>query len=315
MYFCGKYKSMKKLISLLLLIPLLLSCKSNEDKVNELIRNHMFQTLYDYQSYEPILTEIMEVEYAPENSADYIKFIKLFTEAKNDGLLDDKLERKAEDASNGILTLMDSLGNADDLYGTSMGYKVTHKFRCKSRDGVFDLVTKRFLVDNEMKSIIWEYTVDEGNSVDKNILSFLVKWQRYKIKMERFADYKRENIKFMQENRNEEGVVSLPSGLQYKVLHEGKGRVPIKTDRVKIHYINKTIEGTLIDNTIERGKPFETQVDWLVKGLVEALTIMPVGSKWMVYVPYELGYGDRDMGLIKPYSTLIMEVHLLEIEK
>lgn len=132
---------------------------------------------------------------------------------------------------------------------------------------------------------------------------------------ETYAEYKAENEKFLAENKNKEGVQTTESGLQYKVLVEGKGEVPAETARVKVHYKGTLIDGTEFDSSYQRNTPATFGVNQVIKGWTEALKMMPVGSKWQIFVPQELAYGARETGKIKPFSTLIFEVELLEIEK
>ena len=122
--------------------------------------------------------------------------------------------------------------------------------------------------------------------------------------------------KFLEENAKRDDVVSLPSGLQYKVLVKGQGEVPQSSDKVKVHYEGRLLDGTVFDSSYKRGEPAEFTPMQVIKGWTEALTLMPVGSKWQLYIPYELGYGERGAGEnIKPYSMLIFDVELLEIVK
>jgi len=121
-------------------------------------------------------------------------------------------------------------------------------------------------------------------------------------------------VKFLEENKKNEGVVVLPSGLQYKVLTEGTGEKPTASDKVSVHYEGKLIDGTVFDSSYKRGEPTSFGVTQVIKGWTEALQLMPVGSKWMLYIPYELAYGDREAGKeIKPYSALTFTVELLDI--
>jgi len=122
--------------------------------------------------------------------------------------------------------------------------------------------------------------------------------------------------KFLQENKLKEGVVTLPSGLQYKVLTEGKGEKPKATDKVEVNYEGRLIDGTVFDSSYDRNKPSSFRVNQVIKGWTEALKLMPVGSEWEIYIPQELAYGEREQGnKIKPYSALIFTVELLSIEK
>lgn len=122
--------------------------------------------------------------------------------------------------------------------------------------------------------------------------------------------------KFLEENAKRDSVVTLPSGLQYQVLVKGEGEVPQASDRVKVNYEGRLIDGTVFDASARHGgEPAEFTPTQVIKGWTEALTMMPVGSKWRLFIPYDLAYGDRDQGQIKPFSTLIFDVELVEIVK
>ena len=121
--------------------------------------------------------------------------------------------------------------------------------------------------------------------------------------------------KFLAENAKKEGVKTLPSGLQYKVIKEGTGAIPADTSLVKVHYEGKLIDGTVFDSSLKRGEPAEMYANRVIKGWTEALTHMPVGSEWEVYIPQDLAYGEREAGQIKPFSALIFKIQLLEIKK
>jgi FKBP-type peptidyl-prolyl cis-trans isomerase len=119
---------------------------------------------------------------------------------------------------------------------------------------------------------------------------------------------------FLEENKKREGVHTTESGLQYEILTEGKGPKPAATDRVRVHYHGTLIDGTVFDSSVESGQPAVFGVGQVIPGWTEALQLMPVGSKWKVYIPSNLGYGERGAsGDIGPNSTLIFEVELLEI--
>ena len=119
---------------------------------------------------------------------------------------------------------------------------------------------------------------------------------------------------FLAENAKKEGIVTLPSGLQYQVITEGNGKKPSATDRVKCHYEGTLIDGTLFDSSIKRGQPAVFGVNQVIRGWVEALQLMTEGSKWRLFIPSELGYGAQQAGeMIPPHSTLIFEVELIEV--
>ena len=123
-------------------------------------------------------------------------------------------------------------------------------------------------------------------------------------------------IAFLAENAKKDSVITLPSGLQYKVLVAGKGEVPTVSDKVQVNYEGRRIDGTVFDASARHGdKPAEFMPTQVIKGWTEALTMMPVGSKWQLYIPSELAYGKRETGQIKPYSTLVFDVELVGIVK
>lgn len=120
---------------------------------------------------------------------------------------------------------------------------------------------------------------------------------------------------FLAANKSKEGVVTLPSGLQYKILKEGAGPKPVATDTVAVNYRGTLLDGTEFDSSYKRGKPATFPVGQVIKGWTEALQLMPVGSKWQVFVPSDLAYGERSPGAeIGPNSTLIFEIDLLSIQ-
>lgn len=128
------------------------------------------------------------------------------------------------------------------------------------------------------------------------------------------AEVKEEGEKFLAENAKKAGIFTTKSGLQYEIIREGNGAKPAATDRVKVHYHGTLIDGTVFDSSVERNNPATFGVNQVIQGWVEALQLMPVGSKWKLYIPQELAYGARGAGqAIKPYSALIFEVELLEI--
>ena len=131
-----------------------------------------------------------------------------------------------------------------------------------------------------------------------------------------YGENKAAGEKFLAENKTKEGVITTESGLQYKVIKAGKGEIPTKESTVKVHYKGTLIDGTEFDSSYKREEPTSFRADRVIAGWTEALTMMPVGSKWELYIPQELAYGVRGAGeQIKPFSTLIFEVELLEIEK
>ena len=133
--------------------------------------------------------------------------------------------------------------------------------------------------------------------------------------MKEFGPNKEAGEKFLAENAKKEGVKTLPSGVQYKVLKEGNGAVPADTSVVKVHYEGRTMEGNVFDSSYKRGEPTKFRVDQVIKGWTDALKQMPAGSTWEIYVPQELAYGERQQGSdIKPFSMLIFKIELIDVD-
>lgn len=133
--------------------------------------------------------------------------------------------------------------------------------------------------------------------------------------MERqYGDNRRTGEAFLAANAKKDSVETLPSGVQYKVLVKGSGDIPTATSKVKVNYEGRLIDGTVFDSSYERKQPATFGCNQVIKGWTEALTHMPVGSKWEIYIPQELGYGSREAGKIPPFSALVFTVELLDIE-
>ena len=121
--------------------------------------------------------------------------------------------------------------------------------------------------------------------------------------------------KFLAENKKKDGVIVTPSGLQYKVIKEGKGAKPKTTDKVKVHYAGTLINGEEFDSSYKRGEPVEFKLGQVILGWQEGIRLMPVGSKYILYIPSKYAYGEKSTGKITPNSVLIFEVELLDIVK
>ena len=135
-----------------------------------------------------------------------------------------------------------------------------------------------------------------------------------KLEEERTKVQKEVGLDFLVENAKKEGVVTLPSGLQYKIIKEGTGKIPTASDSVECHYEGKLIDGTKFDSSYDRKQTATFGVTQVIPGWVEALQLMPEGSKWELYIPYNLAYGERGAGQFIPqYSTLIFDIELVKV--
>jgi FKBP-type peptidyl-prolyl cis-trans isomerase FklB len=210
------------------------------------------------------------------------------------------------------LTLKTPKDKASYAVGLNVGRNLGAQLRQQSVEvdqaillrGVKDALAggKTLLTDDEAKAALTQLQADTRNK------------QMEKMKVVSETN-KKEGLDFLGANKTKEGVVTLPSGLQYKILAEGTGPKPTGTDTVVCNYRGTLINGTEFDSSYKRGQPASFQVNGVIRGWTEALQLMPVGSKWQLFIPSELGYGDRGSGPnIGPGATLIFEVELLSIQ-
>jgi FKBP-type peptidyl-prolyl cis-trans isomerase FklB len=153
-----------------------------------------------------------------------------------------------------------------------------------------------------------KYSPEEANGIIQAYLQ--------DVTASKFEVYKAEGEAFLAENAKKEGIHSTPSGLQYEIIEAGNGAKPVATDTVKVHYHGTLIDGTVFDSSVTRGMPATFGVHQVIKGWTEALQLMPVGSKYRLYIPQDLAYGAQPHpgGAIKPFMALIFDVELISIE-
>ncbi len=163
-------------------------------------------------------------------------------------------------------------------------------------------------------------TLEEGGLMTVEEAQGLARTKQMEIKkaqMEKlYGPWKQENETFMAKVAKQEGIQKLENGVYYEVIEEGKGEIPADTSRVKVNYEGKLINDTIFDSSYKRNEPTTFRCNQVIPGWTNALTHMPVGSKWKVYIPQDQAYGDREAGgLIKPFSALVFTIELLSIEK
>ena len=154
-------------------------------------------------------------------------------------------------------------------------------------------------------------------SVDEAGMTAQAKMQSVKAEQmeKQYGDNKKACQEFMAKIAKKDGIKSLDNGVYYEVITEGKGEIPADTSRVKVNYEGKLINDTIFDSSYQRGEPTTFRCNQVIPGWTTALTHMPVGSTWMVYIPQEQAYAEREAGKIKPFSCLIFKIELLGIEK
>ena len=199
-----------------------------------------------------------------------------------------------------------ALTSLKDSASYGLGVLVAQNFKSQNIEINADLLQKGF--NEVMKGEKTPITDMQANTL---IQKYMQKEQAKAFEPNRMA-----GEKFLAENKTKDGIVTLPSGLQYQIMKAGDGPKPASTDKVKTHYHGTLIDGTVFDSSVQRGEPITFPVTGVIPGWIEALQLMPVGSKWKLFIPQVLAYGARGSGpTIKPYSALVFEVELLGIEK
>ena len=178
--------------------------------------------------------------------------------------------------------------------------------------------TKTISLKNFMAGFVSGVTGKNGlMTAEQANMTAQTKMQQMKAEqmMKQYGPNKEKGEKFLAENAKKEGVKTLPSGVQYKVIKEGTGSIPADTSKVKVNYEGRTIDGKVFDSSYKRNQPLTLRCNQTIKGWTDAMVHMPVGSVWEVYIPQNLAYGEREQGDIKPFSVLIFKIELLSIEK
>lgn len=189
----------------------------------------------------------------------------------------------------------------------ALGANIGESFKQQGIDVVIDKFIQEF---KEGKAGQNQFTQAEMEQLFNEFQQMMQKKQNSMVDEE-----KAKGAAFLAENKKKDGVIETPSGLQYKVVKMGTGAKPSATDKVKVHYHGTLIDGTVFDSSVQRGEPITFGLNQVIAGWTEGVQLMPVGSKFIFYIPSNLAYGDRAAGSIKPGSTLIFEVELLDIEK
>ncbi|MCR4920467.1 MAG: FKBP-type peptidyl-prolyl cis-trans isomerase [Bacteroidaceae bacterium] len=215
-----------------------------------------------------------------------------------------------------------SSGNKkDNAYyaGLQIGQQVSQQMMKSINDELFGSdSTQTISLDNFMAGFVAGTTGKGGlMTVDSASTVAQAKMQEVKARHmeEVYGENKKQCEEFMANIAKKEGIKALENGVYYEVLTEGKGEIPADTSRVKVHYEGKLINDSIFDSSYKRNQPTTFRADMVIPGWTNALTHMPVGSKWKVYIPQDQAYADREMGQIKPFSCLIFTIDLLGIEK
>jgi FKBP-type peptidyl-prolyl cis-trans isomerase FklB len=215
----------------------------------------------------------------------------------------------------GLVTLFAYVANAQhvhtplkndvDSFSYGLGINIASSFKAAGIDtlnyAIFNEAIKHAMIDNHVDM--------DGNKANEVVNTYVTK-----IKAAKQSELTKAGTDFLAKNAKKPGVVTLPSGLQYKIVEKGKGAIPVDGQQVTTHYKGTLIDGKVFDSSYDRGEPATFGVNQVIPGWTEALKLMPAGSKWELYIPYNLAYGERAVGAnIPAYSTLVFEIELLEI--
>ena len=201
--------------------------------------------------------------------------------------------------------------------GIQIGQQISNRMMKGINHEVFgEDSTKTISLKNFMAGFISGVTGKKGlMTVDsaQEVAQRLIQTIKAKELEATYGENKEAGIKFLAENAKKEGVITLPSGVQYKVIKEGTGVIPTDTSLVKVNYEGRLINDSIFDSSYKRGSATTFRANQVIKGWTEALCHMPAGSIWEVYIPQELAYGEREQNIIKPFSALIFKIELLEV--
>lgn len=274
-------------------------------------------------------TAMLDMEYQSRISqaADSAAKLNLQNELKTKK--DSISKANAKNLASFLSGLKEGINAGEDKSAYMMGLSVGHSIGKNYVSGIEQQIFGKDSKEKLNKSLIYNAIADVLNEKEGALDDAPATFQKVMEEAQKVAQAKRDEElkkehkpaieageKFLAENRTKEGVVTTASGLQYKVVKQGTGAKPTANDVVKVHYKGTLLDGTVFDSSYERKEPVTFPVGGVIKGWTEVLQLMPVGSKYTVYIPYDLAYGSSGAGeKITPFSTLIFEVELLGIEK
>jgi FKBP-type peptidyl-prolyl cis-trans isomerase len=223
-----------------------------------------------------------------------------------------KKEKKKKSKKGEVVAPALVFASNNDTISYIIGADIAHSFAKNSLELNTEMVFKGFADAQSKTDTIF---------TQEQIGEIMMAWQqemsakKQACSAEEMAKNEKIGNEFLAANKQKEGVIELPSGLQYKVIKEGTGESPDDNDMVEVHYTGTLIDGTVFDSSRERGEPIEFPVNGVIAGWTEALKLMKPGSQYMLYIPAALAYGDKKTGPIPEGSTLIFDVELLEFER
>lgn len=326
---------MKRDIFIILLSLLVVSCINEEQKMQKVVREYLYNTLDDYKSYEPISFSPSDSCYSdwtmdpllPKIESDYkamSRIVDSLTIERNkkaargysiDDMLEDiNLFFIASYYTNvSYPSKKDSIKN--HFVSEFIGYGINHVFRSKNRLGGTQRHNLQFIIDSSKTTVIDVRDIDAGEAITnhhKVLNKFEIEEIERQALLAKYPNIRERSIRFLEENKKKEGISITESGLQYRVITEGKGRSPKDNDKVICRYIAKDIDGNVISSSMD--EPSHLQPKYVIKGVAEALKLMKPGAKYEIYVPCELAYGEKGTSTIPPYMAFVYEIELIGFE-
>ena len=316
------------------LLPFVILSCSEEQRMHRLIKNYLYQTLDDYKSYEPIsfssidscysdwtmdpLLPVIEDNYKRASRAmDSLKRVQNYKISHNYSFreMTDDINMYVTAAYYTTVAYSHKKDSIKRHYVSEfLGFGINHLFRSNNKLGGTERHNVQFIIDPSKKYVIDVRNIDKGEEITNHHKVYneeekeVIKRQE---KLKQYPGIKEQGQVFLEKNKTADGIIVTPSGLQYRVIKEGKGKSPSSENTVEykttIYLIRDELE--LIGNT----ETSKNQVKWLISGLVEALQIMKPGSVFEVFLPYELAFGENGSGVYPPYAALKVDIELIRI--
>lgn len=326
---------MKRSVIVILLPLLLVSCANEEQKMQKVIKEYLYNTLDDYKSYEAISFSPSDSCYSDWTMDPLLPIIESNFKVMSHIMDSLTIERDRKAALGySINSIFDDINEyATAAYYTKVaypskkdsiknhfvsefiGYGINHVFRSNNRLGGTQRHNLQFIIDPTKTAVIGVRDIDAGEEITnhhKVLNKYEIEENERRALLEKYPNIRERGIQFLEENKQKEGVFVTDSGLQYRVITEGKGQSPKENNKITCRYVCKDIDGNILDST--KDEPAQFKIQYVIKGFAEALMLMKPGAKYEVYVPSELAYGDRIISNIPPYSTLVYEIELIRFE-